>query len=125
MSATFTGGTLPSGRFVQFRDKFITSDGHLCLMIELWPSEAYYKARPDEPRAAHDWLHLVPVNDAGARVNVDPQSNLTPGLVAILERTLGPDGSGEVNVFRGHSRRPDDPYGWLSHPHVQALEVTP
>jgi hypothetical protein len=125
---------LPNGHFVRIRDKYVRQpDANLVLVIEVWRSEADYKANPTQPRAAHDWLHLVSseIQAAGGYDKsrdgvhkVDPNKDLMSGLIATLQCILDEQGNGTVAV-RSHPRRVDDAFAWLSHPHIAALEVRP
>jgi hypothetical protein len=108
---------LPSGRVVVVCDKFVRDDGHLVIVARYWSDEADFKANPDKPRAEFD--HLIT-----SKTPIDPTDpNVGPCIGAIFAAV---DVANEKYspASDGHERGNADPFGWLAHPHVSAIEVT-
>jgi hypothetical protein len=116
---------LPNGRYCLIRDKYINSDGDLIVHAEYWLSSADCQARPDSPREAHDhlWRHVDRVTCQRSTVML-ADSNLGPRMIEVFNAHLQGDGPWP-NAVRQHPRHVSDPYGWLDHPFVRSLEVTP
>jgi len=110
---------LPNGRFCLIRHKFANADGHLVIEAYYWDGEAEHKAFPYEPRAVHDHMFVSRKLDSGDLVSVNPDDpHVGAAILAVLNGTV--DSS---IALRKHDVG-EDRFGWLSHPHVQALEVT-
>jgi hypothetical protein len=110
---------LPNGHFCLIREKFLTADGHLVLIVEHWPSEADYKSRPDQPRASHDHMWKL----KSGHPPVTDQNDIGPFIHATLQMAIPPEGQGHHAVRTDHIRGTEDKHGWLAHPHVRSLEV--
>jgi hypothetical protein len=103
----------------------VNADGDLVVHAEYWLSEADHLTRPGKPREAHDhlWRHVDPVTRERSVVGLR-DSNLGAAILAVLTGHLQGNGPWP-NAVRAHPRLYSDPYGWLSHPFVRALEITP
>jgi len=105
---------LRSGGFCAIREKSVDHRDWLLLVVDYWDSEADFKAgKPPILQSDHDW---GPGHEKIA--------DLLPQLLVPIE---GEHTSGRRGDHRDHTRKrgASDPHGFLAHPHVQALEVTP
>jgi hypothetical protein len=109
---------LSTGRFVVIRDKFCQQDGHLVLIAHYWESEADCAAGKP-PVASHD--HMFINGNAEAHEPIHPNDDsVGPMIAGVLNTAVC-----SVHRVRTDHVRGEDKSGWLAHPHVQALEVTP
>ncbi len=115
---------LPNGCFCLIREKSTVRAGQqpgcvcdgteLLIVADYWRNEADYEARPDRPRGS--WAHIF-------RLKPLPEDFETELLTVLCSHAINEQiDHGPHHVWR---RAPKDPHGWLSHPHVKALEVTP
>ena len=112
---------LPNGRYCLIRDKYIDALGDLVIEVEYWRDEADYRARPKQPREAHE--HGFTVRDKATRLrrSLAASEDVMGMLIAAMVPCARDDG--HVAIVN-RDRHAGDPFGHLSHPHVQALEVT-
>ena len=111
---------LPNKRFALVRDRYVDGFGDLVVEVEYWRDEADYHARPDHPREAHE--HGFTTRDEQRqRRPVLPSEDLLARILPVLCACTRDDGH---IAIRNRERHPSDPHGYLSHPHVEALEVT-
>jgi hypothetical protein len=113
---------LPSGQFALIRDKYLTHEGFLVLVVEQWRDAADHAANPATPRCAHDHL-FQPYHrpETGSYESVPASHDLTPHILAAIDAA---EHDGTIAV-REHLRGAVDAYGLFAHPHFAALEVTP
>jgi hypothetical protein len=109
---------LTTGRFALIRKKFANADGHLVIEAHYWDSEADYESRPGSPRAAHDHMFVSrgPSGELSAIRPDDP--HVGAAILSVLNGTVD-----SALAVRTHAVG-EDRFGWLAHPHVQAIEVS-
>jgi hypothetical protein len=112
---------LPNGRFCLIRDKYVDALGDLVVEVEYWRDEADHSARPQHPREAHEHGFTVRDKLTGARIAISPSFDVLGMLLNSMAPCTREDG--HTAIVR-RERHAGDPHGYLSHPHVQALEVT-
>jgi hypothetical protein len=116
---------LSNGHYCLIRDKYVNADGDLIVHAEYWLSSADCQARPDSPREAHDHLQRHVDRVTGERTAVNREDAILGcKMLAMFNAHLQGEGPWP-NAVRQHPRHTSDPYGWLDHPFVQSLEVTP
>ncbi|HEV8068694.1 MAG TPA: hypothetical protein VGP76_13235 [Planctomycetaceae bacterium] len=111
---------LPNGRYCLIRDKYVDALGDLVVEAEYWRDEADFRSRPKEPREAHE--HGFTTRDERRqRRPVVSSEDLLARILPVLCGCTRDDGHVAI---RNRERHPSDPHGYLSHPHVEAIEVT-
>jgi hypothetical protein len=113
---------LPNGRFCLIREKtvlqpgeqagLVCEGGELLVVADSWRDEADHKARPNQPRAS--WGHVFRFAPLPANFN-DWLLNVLADHARNEKIDHGP--------HHKWKRGGEDKHGWLSHPHVRALEV--
>lgn len=126
---------LPNGAFCLIKERAVDADGNLLLIVHSWDSESHHGAAPAAP---HSIQHhgFGPWKDYKQRPGVAhlcldgtsrpvTQSDDVGSLIAkALEKCHAPgtrQRESSAHIVRGN----EDRWGFLSHPHVVALEVSP
>jgi hypothetical protein len=112
---------LPNGRFCLIRDRYVDALGDLVVEAEYWRDEADFRSRPREPREAHEHGFTTLDPATMLRRPVEATEDLLPRLIAAMVPCVRDDGHVAIKKRDRHS---SDPYGYLTHPHVEAIEVT-
>src|ERR1700722_5818479 len=126
---------LPSGAFCLIREKSVDSDGNLLLVVHSWDSEAHHNDAPANPHSIQHHL-LGPWKDYKQRPGVahlcldgTPRPVVESDDVGSLITSAldAPHAPGERrHESDSHiARGTDDRWGFISHPHVAAMEVLP
>jgi hypothetical protein len=119
---------LPSGACVLIREKSNDQDGRLLIVAEYWASESDQK-HGNPLIVRHDHRFGVPCpqhHDIEARRQSLAQSPQSERVIRTLEHHWGLASSGVTGDHENKQQsRGKDVFGFLSHPDVQAIEVTP
>jgi hypothetical protein len=106
---------LPSGAWCVIRKKHVDARGWLVLHVDYWESQADCDAHePPEMRSDHSW---GPGHEKSA--------DLLPRLIAAVDSEWATGKRGDHNFCPMHKTQGVDRFGFLTHPHVAALEVMP
>jgi len=109
---------LRNGRFLLIREIYLTDEGAVVFVCEYWRDQADHDMRPDRPRASHSHLFKL----APGHPPLTEDNEVWPSIESVF---VGHSACEGLHYTHPHTRGTADSQGWLAHPHVAALGVTP